>query len=153
MSCIGRQILYHWDLRKAVDYLLQRHLFSWLNCNRPTHFCQPYSLWASLIAQLVKESACNAGDLGLISGLGRFLGKGKGYPLQYSGLENSMDCTVHGVTESHGPSSISSWVWHTSVSAAYKLNFMVSNNTRPKECDAPGTGKKRKTDEKQKTNF
>ena len=46
-----------------------------------------------------KESACNAGDLGLISGLGRSPGKGKGYPLQYSGLENSMDCIVHEVAE------------------------------------------------------
>ena len=40
------------------------------------------------------------GDLGLIPGLGRFPGEGKGYPLQYSGLENSMDCTVHGVAKS-----------------------------------------------------
>ena len=46
-----------------------------------------------------KESACNAGDLGLISGLGRFPGEGKDYPLQYSGLGNSMDCRVHGVTK------------------------------------------------------
>ena len=38
-----------------------------------------------------KESACNAGDRGLIPGLGRSPGEGKGYPLQYSGLENSMD--------------------------------------------------------------
>ena len=44
-----------------------------------------------------KESACNAGDLGLILGLGRSPGEGKGYPLQYSDLENSMDCIVHGV--------------------------------------------------------
>ena len=44
-----------------------------------------------------KESACNVGDLGLIPGLGRFPGEGKGYPLQYSSLENSMDCIVHGV--------------------------------------------------------
>ena len=36
-----------------------------------------------------KESACYAGDLGLIPGLGRSPGEGKGYPLQYSGLENS----------------------------------------------------------------
>ena len=43
-----------------------------------------------------KESACNVGDLGLIPGLGRSPGEGKGYPLQYSGLENSMDCIVHG---------------------------------------------------------
>ena len=41
-----------------------------------------------------KESACNAGDLGSIPGLGRCPGEGKGYPLQYSGLENSMACTV-----------------------------------------------------------
>ena len=47
-----------------------------------------------------KESTCNAGDLGSIPGLGRSPGKGKGYPLQYSGLENSMDCIVHGVTKS-----------------------------------------------------
>ena len=47
-----------------------------------------------------EESACNAGDLGLISGLGRFPVEGKGYPLQYSGLENSLDCIVHGVTKS-----------------------------------------------------
>ena len=38
-----------------------------------------------------KESACNAGDLGSIPRLGRSPGEGKGYPLQYSGLENSMD--------------------------------------------------------------
>ena len=44
-----------------------------------------------------KESACNAGDPGLIPGLGRPPGEGKGYLLQYSGLENSMDCIVgHG---------------------------------------------------------
>ena len=47
-----------------------------------------------------KEATCNAGDLGLIPGLGRSLGEGKGYPLQYSGLENSMDCIAHGVTKS-----------------------------------------------------
>ena len=49
------------------------------------------------MAQLVKnpaskESTYNAGDLGSISGLGRFPGEGKGYLLQYSGLEKSMDC-------------------------------------------------------------
>ena len=99
----------------------------------------PNILWASLVAQLVKnplqcrrpqfdswvgkicwrrdrlptpvflgfpgrsagkESACNVGDLGLIPGVGRSPGEGKGYPLQYPGLENSMDCAVHGVTKS-----------------------------------------------------
>ena len=38
-----------------------------------------------------REPACNVGDLGLIPGLGRSPGEGKGYPLQYSGLGNSMD--------------------------------------------------------------
>ena len=47
-----------------------------------------------------KESACNAGDLGSISGLGRSPGEGEGYSLQYSDLENSMDCIVHGVAKS-----------------------------------------------------
>ena len=47
-----------------------------------------------------KDSACHAGDLGSTSGLGRSPGEGKGYPLQYSGLENSMDCIVHGVAKS-----------------------------------------------------
>ena len=51
-----------------------------------------------------KESTCNAGDLGLILGLGRSLGEGHGNPLQYSCLENSMDRgtwqeTVHRVAE------------------------------------------------------
>ena len=46
-----------------------------------------------------KESACNVGDLGSIPGSGRSPGEGKGYPCQYSGLENSMDCLVHGFAE------------------------------------------------------
>jgi len=46
------------------------------------------------------ESACNAGDPGSIPELGRFPGEGKGYPLQYSGLENSKDTIVPGVTKS-----------------------------------------------------
>ena len=99
-------------------------------------------LWASLIAQLVKNlqetpirflgredplekalatpvflhfpcgsagkvSACNAGDLDSIPGLGRSPGEGKGYPLQYSGLENSMDCnllgSIHGILQARKP--------------------------------------------------
>ena len=47
-----------------------------------------------------KESVCSAGDLGSIPGWGRSPGVGKGNPLQYSGLENSMDCIVHGVAKS-----------------------------------------------------
>ena len=57
---------------------------------------------ASLIAQLVKICACNAGDQGSTPGLGRSLGVGNGNPLQYSCLENPMDrrawqAIVHGI--------------------------------------------------------
>ena len=50
-------------------------------------FMKDFSLFAG------KESTCNVGDLGSIPGLGRSPGEGKGYPLQYSSLENSMDCS------------------------------------------------------------
>ena len=46
-----------------------------------------------------KESSCNAGDPGSIPGSGRSPGEGKGYPLHYSGLENSMSCIVHRVAK------------------------------------------------------
>ena len=47
-----------------------------------------------------KEFTCNVGDLGSIPRLGRYPGEGKGYSLQYSGRENSMDCIVHEVAKS-----------------------------------------------------
>ena len=47
------------------------------------------------------ESARNVGDLGSVPGLGRSPGEGKGYPLQYSGLANSVDCIVHGDAKSY----------------------------------------------------
>ena len=61
-----------------------------------------------------KEFSCNAGDLDSIPGLGRSPGEGKGYSLQDSGLKNSVDCIVHGVTESDTtvqPSLSSPSVW------------------------------------------
>ena len=56
--------------------------------------------WGFSCGSAGKESTCNVGDLCLIPVLGRSPGEGKGYPLQYSGLENSMDCIVPGVTKS-----------------------------------------------------
>ena len=61
--------------------------------------------WTSLVVQMVKESAYNAGDLGSIPGLGRAPGEGNSNPFQYSCLENPMDggtcqATVHGVAKS-----------------------------------------------------
>ena len=58
-------------------------------------------LWSK--SSVGKESACNAGDLSLIPGLGRSPGEGKGSSLQSSGLEKSMGCIVHGVAKS--------WTW------------------------------------------
>ena len=55
---------------------------------------------SSLVVQLVKNPPCNVGDLGSIPGFERSSEEGKGYLLQYSGLKNSMDCIVHGVTKS-----------------------------------------------------
>ena len=52
------------------------------------------------VIKKIYESACNVGNLGSILGMGRSPGEGKGYPLQYSGLENSMDSIVHGVAKS-----------------------------------------------------
>ena len=57
-------------------------------------------VWCLHFSSVGRESTCIAGDLGLIPGLGRSPGEGKGYPLQYSDLENSMDCIVHGVAKS-----------------------------------------------------
>ena len=118
-------------LHRKIDSIL------W-NTQTNTHTHTHTHIWASLIAQLIKnppvmqetpvqflgqedllekgwathssivglplwltgkESACNARDLGSISGLGIYPGEGKGYPLQYPGLKNSVDCIVHGVAK------------------------------------------------------
>ena len=88
------------------------HLFIILQCRRPR-----FDSWVGKIhwrrdrlPSLVflgfpcgsagKESACNVGDLGSIPELGRSPGEGKGYPLQYSGLENPIGHIVHGVAKS-----------------------------------------------------
>ena len=57
-----------------------------------------------------KESSCNAGDLGLIPGLGRSPGEEKGYPLQYSGLENSRDYGILWGSQSRTPLSLSVFI-------------------------------------------
>ena len=66
-----------------------------------TKYCSGFVYyWVFPHSSVGEESTCNSGDPGLIPGLGRSPGEGKGYPLQYSGPENSMDCIVHGVAES-----------------------------------------------------
>ena len=75
-----------------------------------------------------KESACNAGELGSVSRLGRPPGEGKDYPLQYSGLENSMDCIVHGVTKSQA--RLSDFHSHTDVCARMLVCVCVLGERR-----------------------
>ena len=64
-------------------------------------------IWASLVAHLLKNLSAIRETLDSIPGLGRSFGEGNSYPLQYSGLENSMDCVVHAVTESDTPERLS----------------------------------------------
>ena len=68
-----------------------------------------------------KESTCNAGDLSSIPGFGRSPGEGKGFPLQYSGLENFMDCIVHEVAKSQ--TQLSSFHFTHSVYTTAKCKF------------------------------
>ena len=77
-----------------------RRLYSLFPIIKEKLYSSYWSRKTSLCGSAGKESACNAGDLGSIPGLGRSPGEGKGYPLQYSGLENSMDGIVHGVAKS-----------------------------------------------------
>ena len=94
-----------------MSFIMLGDLEIWLQCRRPQ-----FDSWVRKIrwrrdrlptpvflgfpcGSAGKESACNAGDLGLIPGLGRSPGEGNGYPLQCSGLENSMGRPVHGITE------------------------------------------------------
>ena len=68
-------------------------------CLEPTSHLT-FLCWGFPCGSAGKESTCNVGGLGSIPGLGRSPGEGKGYPLQCSGLENSLDHIVHGVAKS-----------------------------------------------------
>ena len=78
---------------RSGKVLWRRRAIVWL-CIQKAFVIILYWLLGFPCGSAGKESACNVGDLGSIPGLGRSPGKGKGYPLQYSGLENSMDWTV-----------------------------------------------------------
>ena len=94
----------HMESPYFVNILAHSELIAW-HVHVPL---QRTVLFALLFTQVLgfpcgsagKKSACDAGDLGSIPGLGRSPGEGKRYPLQYSGLENSTDCIVHGVVKS-----------------------------------------------------
>ena len=88
------------------------------------------------MAQLVrKKSACNTGDLGLIPGLGRSPGESKGYPLQYSALENFKDSLVHGVAKSWTRLSDFTYTFHF-----HALEKEMATHSSVLAWRIPGTG-------------
>ena len=109
-TCFYRIMFFSFlELRAFIIYIYTRDLFLFLQSPNsigigPTlmsWFNLDYLILTSLVAQTVKGSAYNAGDLASTPGLGRSPGEGNGNPLQYSCLENPMGRgTVHGVTKS-----------------------------------------------------
>ena len=85
-----------------IQSLLYMLKFSLMNQNRERlrFLDNSFLLWGFPDSLVGEQSTGNEGDPGSIPGLGRSPGEAKGYPLQYSGLENSMDCIVHGVAKS-----------------------------------------------------
>ena len=99
-SCSDRGLLFiamH-KLLIVVTSLVAEHGLS--SCGSQLSSPSVYGIWGFPCGSAGKESACNVGDLDSVPGLGRSPGEGKGYPLQCSGLENYMDCIVHGVAKS-----------------------------------------------------
>ena len=99
---------FHWLLNQYLLFSLNvLFIFNWrmLALQHCVGLCHT-SAWISHRSIYVpcgsagKKSSCYEGELGSVPGLGRSPGEEKGYPLQYSGLENSMDCIVHGVAKS-----------------------------------------------------
>ncbi|CAI9164739.1 unnamed protein product [Rangifer tarandus platyrhynchus] len=88
-----------WLIKVSCHEIFERLLYASIYRDLPSAKLSP-SRWGVPGGSDDKESTCGAGDLGSIPGLGRSPGEGSGYPLQCSGLENSMGCIVHGVTES-----------------------------------------------------
>ena len=82
-------------------------------------FCLSLSQHCFPCGSAGKESTCNAGDLGSIPGLGRSPGEGNGYPLQYSGLENSTDCIVHEAAKN--------WTWLSDFHFHFTFHVLLWN--------------------------
>ena len=80
-------------------------------------FTHSYNLLGFPQSSVGKESACNSGDPGLIPGLGKSAGEGIVDPLQYSGMENSMNCIVHGVAKS--------WTWLSDLHFHFHITFTL----------------------------
>ena len=99
-TCVMRNILNASVVVSCADFHMTRNMllhkwvffFLMLLGRILFHYDVLLSFLGFLCGSAGKESACNVRDLGSIPGLGRSLGEGKGYSLQYSGLENSMHC-------------------------------------------------------------
>ena len=101
LTCQRKQILY-----KQFNSILLPY-YNWRRDRLPTAIFLGFPCDSA-----GKESACNVGDLDLMPGLWRSPEEGKGYPLQHSGLENSMHCIVHRVAKS--------WTWLNDFLSPYK---------------------------------
>ena len=118
---------------KPIDLVIRIHkeLFNSTMCKQPNLKLGKGLKWASLVAQLVKNLPAIRGHLGSIPGLGKSPGEGKGYPLQYSRLENSMDCIAKGQIRPstfhfhHENSCLLTWPMRTSrdLASALPLQF------------------------------
>ena len=103
----------------------------------------PWTMWSQGFpdSSVGKEYTCNAGDLGLIPGLGRSPGEGNGYLLQYSGLEDSMDCIVHGAAKR--------WTWLSDFHFMWFLSALIKHLGGSPKCRplslGPNPGISRKT--------
>ena len=116
----GSRISLHFP--NVSKYSFQENSKYFYNQNKKL-FLKPLGIYTAFPHSSVgKESACNAGDLGSITGLGRSPGEGKGYLLHYSGLENSMDHTVHGVAKSG--TQLSNFHFHFQVYTFYVLSTL-----------------------------
>ena len=94
------QILFHYRFLQDIDFSSPCYIVG--ACCLSLLYIVVCICWASPGSSAGKESACNAGDPGLIPGLGRAPGEGKGYTLQYSGLEDSMDYTKNSIVQRIG---------------------------------------------------
>ena len=122
---------FHWCFVGVFDVNLEIFLLSLSNWNlyligSGLYFTNDFDEIASIVAQLAKNPHAMqetwVWDLDLRPGLGRSPGEGKGYPLQYSGLENSMDCIDHGVAKSP--------TWLNDFHFSMKLIWFKSEMTR-----------------------
>ena len=94
--------MWSWLQWLAFFYIIGPQIWRHYSSNKCNSIMNCYRLSLGFpCSSASKESACNAGDLGLIPGLGRSPAEGKAYPLQHYGLENSMACSPWGLNESN----------------------------------------------------